>query len=64
MLCSSVLKTAHTLGVFIPEVHEVYTKFHSILSKFGRCHSLYDSTVVTQWNVEQLGNSLFPKIYK
>ena len=28
--------------------YEVYTKFHSILSKFGRCHSLYDSTVVTQ----------------
>eukprot|EP00731_Ephydatia_muelleri_P009711 Em0005g297a len=58
MLCSSVLKTAHTLGVFIPEVHEVYTKFHSILSKFGRCHSLYDSTVVTQWNVEQLGEAI------
>eukprot|EP00731_Ephydatia_muelleri_P035983 Em0187g6a len=58
MLCSSVLKTAHILGVFIPEVHEVYTKFHSILSKFGRCHSLYDSTVVTQWNVEQLGEAI------
>ena len=35
---------------------------HQIPFHIFQCHSLYDSTVLTQWNVEQLSNSLLPRI--
>ena len=55
LLCSSVEKIAQKLAALQSEAQEMYTKFSSIFSKCAWCQILYDSIVMAQWSVEQLG---------
>eukprot|EP00731_Ephydatia_muelleri_P033241 Em0026g61a len=55
-LCSCVLKATENMPELKSKAVAVHQKFHTILMQFSKCHVLYDSTVLTQDDIQHLGS--------
>eukprot|EP00731_Ephydatia_muelleri_P016628 Em0009g1052a len=57
-LCSCVLKATENVPELKLEAVAVHQKFRTILMQFSECHVLYDSTVLTQDDIQHLGQAI------
>eukprot|EP00731_Ephydatia_muelleri_P034252 Em0052g16a len=57
-LCSCVLKATENVPELKLKAVAVHQKFHTILMQFSECHVLYDSTVLTQDDIQHLGQAI------
>ena len=54
--CSSVLLVARTTCThMLPQAEVVYHKFVKVITLFGKCHNIYNSGVVSDDEISQLG---------
>ena len=57
-LCSCVKKATQDTPI-MTDANNVHSKFHTILTQFSECHSLYDCTTIKPDTIQRLGKNAY-----